>query len=289
MKVALVLALALASFGVVGCSAERPDVVSSSEAALVQHTRLDRVRPAEVGAAYARGIADDLQRCIDGNPAILAVDAGNLGAFYRPGVVSYWDVKIALEGMLAEPGVTSVPVAGLQQAVEAWATRELSKSIDGEGFYVRPPNDTLRFYSAEVATREAKALELAVNPGGRSLKEIRAQWAEVQSAQGNLDSYWLNPVKVSGEPDLGVIRKSMDIRGSAHLAAWGWDAVDGFYEAHEGPAEAPEFEPIRTFLKTSVIKKRWFFEDGGDEWSHHWLVVLDEHNQLWGMSMGYSE
>jgi hypothetical protein len=285
----LLLVVSLVSFGAVACAAEPAAETAASEAALVQQTRLDRVTPAEIASAHARSLQKDIQRCVAGNPAIVAVDAGNLGAFYRPGVDSYWAVKSAVEGMLAEPGVTSIPVATLAAAVEPWATRVLSSSVDADGFYVRPAGDTLRFYEAEMATREAKALGLAMLPGGKSLAEIRAQWAEVQSAAGTLDSYWLNPVKVAGEPDLADVRKAMNMHIAMHFSAWGNDAVDSFYETHEGPAEAPEFEPIRTFLKTSAIKKRWFFEGGGDEWSHHYLVVLDEHDQLWGMSMGYSE
>ncbi|MFO0737230.1 MAG: hypothetical protein U0270_15175 [Labilithrix sp.] len=252
-------------------------------------TRLDRVTPAEVAATYAAGLRDDIARCIQGNPAISAVDAGNLGAFYRPGVQSFWGVKYAVEGMLAVPGVTSIPVASLGDAVGPWAERVMSAHVDADGFYV-PTDETFTFYEAEQVTREQKAISLAARPGGKSLADIRAMWAEVQRVQGNLDSAWLNPVKASSaDPSLGEVKKAMGIRDEADMAAWGNDAVAQFHQASEGPDEAVEFDAIEAFLRTSAIKKRWYFVDGGNEWSSNTLVVLDEHNQLWGMQMGYSE
>ena len=61
-------------------------------------------------------------------------------------------------------------------------------------------------------------------------------------------------------------------------------------DAGEGPDGAPEFKPIAESMKYSIgIKKRFFFEGGGPGWSSHVLVVMDEKNQLFGFSMGYSE
>lgn len=275
----------------IGCASEAPSTgdPTMTEAELVKKTPLDRVTPAEVAATYAADLAPDIARCIAGNRNIVNVDRSNLDAFYRPGVQWYWGVREAVDGMLSEPGVTSIPVATLADAVGPWAMSKMSAHVDADGFYTRPSDAALTFYSAEMKTREEKALALAKAPGGRSLKEIRELWSEVEAVQGSLDSAWLNPVKVSGDPSLGDVRKAMKLRYAARYAAWGMDAIDEFHAASEGPDEAPEFEPIKEFLKSSAIRKRWLFQGGGDEWSTNVLVVLDEHNQLWGMEMGYSE
>ena len=285
--VAIVL-VGFTTLGMVGCAPEA-DETAAIESELVTQTRLDRVTPGEVAAVYAAALQPDIARCIAGNPNIVAVDRSNLDAFYRPGVQSYWGVRSALEGMLSEPGVTSIPAATVATEIEPWAKRVMSAHVDGAGYYA-PPRDTgLTFYTAETTAREAKALSLAAAPGGKTLKDVRAEWAEVQHVQNNLDSAWLNPVKVSGNPGLGDIRKAMNIPYQARYTEWGHDAVDAFHEAGEGPDEVAEFDPLATFLKSSAIKKRWLFQGGGDEWSTNVLVVLDEHDQLWGMQMGYSE
>ncbi|HVH42633.1 MAG TPA: hypothetical protein VM925_09820 [Labilithrix sp.] len=279
------LALIASAPAAVGCAATPNEDAASSESDLVAHTRLDRVTPDEVAAAYMAKLRPDLERCVAGNPAIANVDKGNLKAFYRPGATAYYDVSRALDAMLAEPSVTSIPVAGIADAVEAWAKRTLSTSVDAEGFYVRQKGGWLTFVDAEVETREAKALKLAARPGGKDLSEIRAQWAEVQKVNGSSDTEWYNPVKVNGEPTLGAVKKLMGVRYGASQSAWGTKAVDEFHALREDP----EFEPLAEFMKSSAIKKRWMFSDGGDEWNHQWLIVLDEHNQLWGVSIGYSE
>jgi hypothetical protein len=139
-------------------------------------------------------------------------------------------------------------------------------------------------------TREEKALGLAAAPGGRSLREVRELWREVQRQRGNLDSAWLNPVKLSSDrPSLGDIRYAMQLPREAEYVSWGAEAVDDFYVAYEGVDEDPEFLPIADLVRGPSIKKRWYFAGGGGEWSTNVLIVLDEHNQLWGMQMGYSE
>lgn len=289
MKTILVATFLGLSAVVVGCGQADTTDAASVESPLVSITRLDRVKPAEVAAEYAAHLEPSLKSCIRGNPNIVNVDRSNLDAFYRPGVQSHYDVREALDKMLSEEGVTSIPVATLSTGIASWAERALSRSVDVEGYYVAPHDGGLIFYSAEMKVREDKALSLAALPGGKPLREIREQWREVQTVQGNLDSAWLNPVKVGSEPSLGDVKKAMGVRYSASFASWGDQAIDDFYTAHEGPAEAAEFDPIRDFLKGPSIKKRWYFQDGGNEWSSNTLVVLDEHGQLWGMQMGYSE
>jgi hypothetical protein len=58
--------------------------------------------------------------------------------------------------------------------------------------------------------------------------------------------------------------------------------------ASEGPNNDPAFAPIRTALRKSSIKKRFYFAYSG-MWSSNVLIVIDQHGQAWGMQMGYSE
>ncbi len=266
---------------------------ASEEAALVSLTRLDRVTPAEVAKLYAADLAPHVAACAAAHPQITDIDAGNLDTFYRAGTDWHWDVREAVRGMLAQNGGRPVPVATLASAVEPYATARLSEHVDGDGFYVAPRDGALDFYYAELRAREAKALSLARDPAGLSIADAREKWRAVEHARSNLDSAWLNPVKVGASPGIGDIRKAMGIGRSVAYVACCYDAVDQFGEADEGPDGARAYIPLAQMLKSQAIKKRWFFagrDSGrGDGWSRHYLVVLDKNDQLWGVMMGYSE
>ena len=74
----------------------------------------------------------------------------------------------------------------------------------------------------------------------------------------------------------------------------GHEAIDDFMESEECVASANphDFAPIATALHGSGIKKRFSFagrSSGDFGWSRHYIVVIDEHNQVWGFQSGYSE
>jgi hypothetical protein len=117
---ALTVATTLTACG----SANAPDA-SLGEAELTSKTRLDVVTPAEVADTYSADLAPALLACIAGNPHITNVDLGNLNAFYRPGVASHWNVWTAVKALLAEPGVTSIPVAELATRIHSWAESQM--------------------------------------------------------------------------------------------------------------------------------------------------------------------
>lgn len=286
----LVAVLSLSILALAGCATPNDaETAASSEAALTSITPLDRVTPAEIAATYASDVKVGLAACIAGHPAVAIVDRANLEVFYRVGSEYHWDVRQTIEGILDDAAVDSIATSELAAKIEPWATRTLSKHVDSDGFYVPPSGGQLAFYYAELHTREAKAHALARAPGGKRFDAIRALWADVQSASGTLDSSWLRPLKVSTEPSLGEIRKAMRVPDDVDLESWGDAAIDDFHATSEGPNGAPEFEPLATFLKSSAIQKRWLFQASDSSGSTSILVVLDEHNQLWGMQMGYSE
>lgn len=291
MKRLPVALLVCAAFGAAACSSDAPeDDTALTDSALISgEVHLDRVTPAEVAATFAADLREPLSACIRGNPGIVNVDASNLAAFYRPGIELFWDVKVALDGMLSEPGVTSVPVATLDVEVGAWATRAMSAHADAEGFYAPRADAPLAFYAAETKTREAKSLSVAAAPGGKPMSEIRDMWREVQLVRRGLDSSWLTPVKITGSPSVGDLRRVMRLPYAGRYAGWGHGAVDQFGAAREGPAAIPAFEALAALLHSSAIKKRWYFQGESAHWSSNVLIVLDQHDQLWGLQMGYSE
>ncbi|MBX3229054.1 MAG: hypothetical protein KIT84_01850 [Labilithrix sp.] len=291
MKLAAVLAALSVTAALAGCAApnDADAPAASSEVALTTFTPLDRVTPAEVAAAYAEDVSAHLETCRAAHPSIAEVDRDNLRVFARVGNVSYFDVSEAIEALLDERGLDAIAPGEVPTLLEPLALRELGAHVDGDGFYAPPREGQLQFYYAELHAREAKAHALATAPGGKSFTEIRALWRNVQSARNTLDSSWLRPQRVSAEPSLTEIRKAMRVPFDAHFESWGNTAVAEFGEAHEGPNGTPAFAPLATFLESDAIKKRWLFQAYDASGSTNILVVLDEHDQLWGMQMGYSE
>jgi hypothetical protein len=298
MKPSLLLVLpCLVGLCAIGCgdaaSASNEEEVASA-AVRVALTRLDRVTPAEVAAVLAPRLNLELEKCAAAHPEIAQVNQTNLSKFYRvgdgPAVVFYSDLYGAIDSMLHEPGVTSVPVATLAGELEPWATRVLSRYADADGFFAPPFN----VYERDARkAREEKAFSLAASPGGKSLREIRAQWAKVEEVQHTLEPFtfssWQNPVKVAGDPDLGAVREAMRISADYEHGGSGFDAIDRFTSGMD-QAGAREFEPIAAFLQSKAIKKHWLLSGrasggSGTTFIDRHLVVLDERDQLWGMSI----
>lgn len=286
MKIGLSSLLLVATMLASGCAASPAEDTSASDAMLTTVTPLDRVTPAEVADAFAASVKEGLAACTAAHPEITVVDRTNLSRFHVVGVTSYFQVAYAVEALLDDTGASSIAPAAVAARIGPWAASTLAGHVDASGFFT---GDVDRFYSAELAAREAKAHAIAKAPGGKSLSDIRALWREVERAKNTLDSSWLRPVKVSGEPSLGEIRTTMHIPYDVDLEAWGDAAVDEFAEAPEGPDRTPAFAPLASFLKSDAIKKRWLFQAYDHSGSTNVLVVLDEHDQLWGMQMGYSE
>ncbi|MFO0738856.1 MAG: hypothetical protein U0270_23355 [Labilithrix sp.] len=285
-KVAAILTLVMLGSG---CAAttESPDA-SSSEEALSTLTALDRVTPADVASTFAASMRADLGQAMAHNPSITEVNASNLDRFYQLGPTTWsFDLREAIEGLLAT--TASIPVRDLGARFEPWAKERLASHVDANGFYVAPKEGDLLFYSYEIAAREDKANSLAAKPGGQDLAAIREQWRAVQRERGNLDSAYLRPVKVLGEPTLAQIERTFHIPYEAKLVAWGNEAVASFGAAHEGPDGAPSFAPLASFLESHAIQKRWLFQAYDSSWSTNVLVVLDDQGQLWGFQMGYSK
>ncbi len=74
--------------------------------------------------------------------------------------------------------------------------------------------------------------------------------------------------------------------------AWGYQAIDPFHNGLAATDESPDFEPIAEALKSSSIRKRYYINDSGEHtgvWDVTCLLVLDEHDQMWGFVMDCSQ
>jgi hypothetical protein len=256
------------------------EAVESEARAKTKFTPLDAVTADDVADAFVARFNSELDVVLAAHPSIQTVTKNNVGTLTAVGSVFYLDLGEAITGILDQLGQASARPSTLRSKARAWALAKLA----GSGA------EPLALYEAKKAAAEKNAFARAEKPRGVVFSTIRAQWAAVQSDRGTLDSSFLLPVKVDKEPSITELKKHFGISSRVSLTSWGWQAVDDMNAAGEGPDGAASFRPVMETLKHSYgIKKRFFLSGGGNGWSSHVLVVMDDKNQLWGFSMGYSE
>ena len=295
LKRALLLSLSLLVFtsgtSGLGCAApaEANEEAATDESELrgTKFTRLDQATPDQVADTFVATFNEQLDACLDAHPDIRTITKTNISRLTSVGNTFYIDLGDALETMLKDKGQQSARVSTLKSYARTWALQKLAPHVK-DGKVAFEGIDPLAIHEAVQKTEEALSIANAEKPRGIDLAALRKQWREVEG-ENNLDSDFLRPVKVDREPSLTEIKRHFGY-GRLRMASFGWDAVDDFAGAHEGPAGSAKFTPIKNALKHSIgIKKRWYLEGGGEEWSRNVLVVMDEKNQLWGFMMGYSE
>lgn len=284
---ALLLSLSLLAF--TGCAAPAEEETASEESELrgTKFTRLDRATADQVADTFVATFDEQLDACLAAHPTIRTVTKNNISTLTSIGNLHYLDLGDALEKMLDDKGQQSARVTTLQRYARPWALAKLAPHVK-DGKVAFEGIDPLAIYEAVRDTEEALSIANAEKPRGIDIAALRKQWREVEG-ENNLDSDFLRPVKVDREPSLTEIKKHFGY-GRLSMASYGWDAVDDFANAGEGPEGSAKFTPIKNALKYGIgIKKRWYLVGGGSEWSRNVLVVMDEKNQLWGFMMGYSE
>lgn len=287
----------LASLANVGCAAEpQPEgdeqapESSESELTKTKFTRLDTATEADVADAFESRFNADLDAVLAAHPTIKVVTKTNVSTLTAVGSTFYMDLGESIRGILDKLGQASAKPTTLRNHARSWALAKLATHVLADGTVKFRGVDPLSLYEATKAAEEKNALARAVKPRGVDLAAVRSQWAKVQSDRDTLDSSFLNPVKVSKEPTLTEIKKHFGLSSRLSLQSWGYEAIDDMSAADEGPNDLPSFRPIAQTAKYAIgVKKRFFFSGGGPGWSSHVLVLMDEKNQLWGFSMGYSE
>jgi hypothetical protein len=291
LKRALLLSfsLSLLAFTGIGCAAPTEEETASDESELrgTKFTRLDQATPEQVADTFTATFVKQLDECFAAHPSIRSVTKNNISELTSIGNLHYIDLGEALGYMLDDKGQQSARPSTLKGYARSWALARLAPHVKN-GKVAFEGVDPLAIYEAVRDTEEALSIANAEKPRGIDIAALRAQWREVEG-ENNLDSDFLRPVKVDREPSLTEIKKHFGY-GRLSMQSFGWDAVDDFAGAHEGPDGSVKFKPIQTALKHGIgIKKRWYLVGGGSEWSRNVLVVMDEKNQLWGFMMGYSE
>lgn len=174
----------------------------------------------------------------------------------------------------------SIYVSGKKVVV----TKYESKNVDQEecsflNGYLGDSLDEARFN---------KAMKLAKNTSAYKIKDLFEMWGEGVSNDGkNLDSFFELPRLVVGDYNPEALFGALGNQGYELLAS-GQAAIDAFFSGGEAP-EALYFQDMIKVLKSSKTAQFYFFAGGGENFSRYSLMIVDEHNQVYSFTMGYSE
>jgi len=266
----------------------------------VQFTRLAAASPEEVAAAFDQRVGAQLEGCFDAYKRMFDADATELtneiaakflnvstqteGRHCR----SWSELADTVNGLLAQEDASSISVDDALPLIPQWAASQMKVGSDGVVF----DESRSTFWQDLSDTEDANAMARMKKPRGIDPAELRVQWDKVRQ-DTTLDRDFHNPVTFSdgaleGRSLFRSLRAAFPLR-STRLVSTGQNAIRDFGEAQEGPEGDPEFTPVASLLRKTSIRKRFYFSGGGEGWSTNMLIVIDQHNQVWGLRMGYSE
>lgn len=270
-----------------GCTADATGSEALADTEATVFTRLGVCTPAEAADAADELLNRYLDECIENSPDIDLITADNLYEFTTHGYMSYMDLHEAIEGIMESLGVAEIAPEDLRPHFRSWVLPLIETDEEGHAVWRTAP---LVVYSAIEIAEKRNAFAAAADPEGVDIEQLSTQWDEVTRGS-MLDHDFILPVQLSKDPTFAEIRKYVHGRWVMDWS-WGYGAIDDFWQSQEGPEGHPAFEPIAEMLKSRGIKKRYYMFDAGDgygPWSRNYLVVVDEHQQMYGFMMGYSE
>lgn len=263
--------------------------------------RLERATPAQVTSSFKLVRGADLAQCFAGYRTTFDAAATKLtravtDQFIQVSIrtsnaacADWFDLGEIVNGVLEMQGLTEASPSAIIDAMPLWAKPKLTAaSVAG---FVDLEKAPLLFYDDISRVRLANAMARESDPTGIDLAQLRSQWNLVRGGS-TLDRAYLNPVTfragaLDGTDIFKNLRAAFPLRGLS-LMSTGVDAVNDFAAASEGPDGDAAFNPIKTALEKTSIRKRFYYARQGS-WSSNVLIVVDEHGQAWGMQMGYSE
>lgn len=200
--------------------------------------------------------------------------------------------RVALDAMRSL-GQNQVSLEKLASQMRSLSQKEL------EGLFptgwVSDQRLTLRYLPLFARLKKESAIRRAKTPQGIQLDQLVRQLDAFGLARPVTYSF-LDPVSI--DPNLSSQEKILSsiestfIPSGVELHSAGTKAVEAFWNASEAGGKDPRFAPIAELLKKPSIKNQFYFYGSGEYpfgWSAHILLVLDEHNQMYGLKMGYQE
>ncbi len=268
------------------CSTEVQDSESSEEALTTKATVLGTSTAAEAAAQFAplyeaalgEFLANDKAKLVTVKWVSDNAQLGELG-------------DITLE-ILAELGQKSAAPKTLKAASVKWAEKKLlafqnSKKVIPDTASLKVQSVAFLLWDAVEVSNQINAFKRAENPTGIDLKTLPDLFAKVR-ANSTLDRHFYLPVKFNRVPTAAEVQRAL-IKGKVTLDSSGAKAIASFWSSGEGPQGDAAFKPLASIFNKNSISARYFFTASGDNWSRQILIVVDQHDQAYGVELGYSE
>lgn len=151
-------------------------------------------------------------------------------------------------------------------------------------------------------SRARSALAKVEDPTGIKLADLIALWDSIQGELGGFEYKFLFPVIVGSAPDYSRIRDAFDFQTKStgpqdrnwrrfNCSSKNDDPISKFFIAIAGKENEEIFSPIVEILKLASIKSSFYYTASGEvpKWSIHSLLILDEHGQMYGLEVLFSD
>ena len=135
-------------------------------------------------------------------------------------------------------------------------------------------------------TRARNVFAKVKNPDDVDLKKLTEEWKEIEYELGGIDYNFIFPLVYDAEPPLEEVIKI--ISSDSNFVSSGKKAINEFFAAISVFYDGSPLDNIIGTLKKPGFKNAYYFiavEEEPSAISTHSLLILDEHNQMYGLEV----
>lgn len=205
---------------------------------------------------------------------------------------------LLLREIVATQSTEKTLVASVKEVALAWAKEKYSAcTVNGIVYRYEEKSSLDRVkcsFDKELdealsETRVRNVFAKIKNPDGINLKELVDAWKQIESELGGIDYNFILPLVYDKEPSFEEINEI--ISSDSYFVSSGRKAVNQFFLEISVLYDGSPFDFIIQTLKGPGIKNAYYFVAVQEEPSTtitHSLLILDEHNQVYGLEIGVS-
>lgn len=263
--------------------------------------------PDETAASFLEIFSEKFNLAKKSNPDILELNNETIQNFVMvkssKGSVQKEDVgfSILLKNVIGSLSVVKVNIASIQNVAFNWARAKYDQCIiDGIVYTYDEENsldkekcifqDELR--EALSKARANNALERVKNPNGINIKELVADWKRIENELGGIDYNFIFPIGFNKEPKFDEISEIFNLSAFDFISSEK-KSIKNFFDEIATYYEGAPFKSIIKALNKPGIKDAYYFSltfSGQELFTPitHSLLILDEHNQMFGLEVRVS-
>lgn len=209
--------------------------------------------------------------------------------------------SILLKEILGSFSLDKINVDSIQGAAFNWAKEKYDQCTMDGIVYIHDEENGLdkekcsfreELKEALAKARAKNALERVKNPNGINIKELVEDWKRIEGELGGLDYHFIFPIVLSLEPTLDAIREMFNL-AAFNFVSSDKKSIKSFFNEIASYYDGSPFESIVRALNRPSIKGAYYFSqtfavEKSFTLTTYSLLILDEHNQMFGLEVRVS-